>query len=574
VTSLDSIKYLTKKYRKVLLYTAMFFPYFVTKVFSHEKIVYIVSTILLILLFLIFKNSEIENFSPGRVISSFNNVSVFIPYIGLFIFTFITQNLYLDFETISWDVSSYLVASLPIGDGYLPFETQWESKGPLLMYIYYFLASISSKSYVVFRLVNDFILFIISVLLFKSLYLLSEKSNTTASIGSLLFLSLFSDPQYMSEYSELYILLILSITTYLYIRNKLLGLNQFTIPALISLAALINQVAVLFIVPYFFLLYADHVRNKKLLINFSCSFLFPLFIFQVIYFFNGEYNILIANYFLVPLGYSSSGDVNSINELRIWLREYFYLNKFLYLSLFSLLSFEIMRVAKQFNLYFFKNLINLNIIVSIIIYFLGNHSYAHHLMYFIYFLTFFITRIKFNNMYILLLGLMLVTSSSIFVKSFNKSFDNLSNINSVQNNYPVYKLSKEIQKQFQGEYNILALEYVLVLFYLEKPNYSYIVHPTNHFEEYINKPLERFEKIEKNNIDMLLARKPDVIICNTIRIHRGVPTDNENFNCNFDYYSKEYSQIDTSNYRNDIKVEFYYDPYKDMNVYIKKLGNK
>jgi hypothetical protein len=73
---------------------------------------------------------------------------------------------------------------------------------------------------------------------------------------------------------------------------------------------------------------------------------------------------------------------------------------------------------------------------------------------------------------------------------------------------------------------------------------------------------------------MLLARKPDVIICNTIRIHRGVPTDNENFNCNFDYYSKEYSQIDTSNYRNDIKVEFYYDPYKDMNVYIKKLGNK
>ena len=69
---------------------------------------------------------------PGKVLTSLNKINLLFIYLGLFIFTFITQNVYLDFETISWDVSSYLVASLPIGDGYLPYEKQWESKGPCL----------------------------------------------------------------------------------------------------------------------------------------------------------------------------------------------------------------------------------------------------------------------------------------------------------------------------------------------------------------------------------------------------------------------------------------------------------
>ena len=47
-------------------------------------------------------------------------------------------------------------------------------------------------------------------------------------------------------------------------------------------------------------------------------------------------------------------------------------------------------------------------------------------------------------------GLIFITSSSIFVKSFNKSYDNLSNLNSVQENYPIFKLSKEIEKTFRA----------------------------------------------------------------------------------------------------------------------------
>ena len=573
MTSLESSKYSTKKYGKLLLFMGLTLPYITSKIFSHQKIVYIVSTILLFLLFLIYKESTGANMHPGKVLTSLNKINLLFIYLGLFVFTFITQNVYLDFETISWDVSSYLVASLPIGDGYLPYEKQWESKGPLLMYIYYFLIFISGKSYIVFRLLNDFVLFLISVFLFKSLYLLSNKDKITASLGSLLFLSLFSDTQYVSEYSELYVLLILASVTFLYIKNKFEGFNQFIIPGLISTAFLINQVAGLFIIPYFLLLCIEEFDNKKLLRNFSISFLIPLFIIQLLYLIKGEFGLLVVNYLLVPLGYSGSGDVNSLNELRIWLREYFYLNKFLYFSLFSLLTFELFRFVGSMRLNYFKNIINLNILISLIIYFLGNHSYAHHLMYFVYFLTFFITKIKLNNMFLLMFSLIFITSSSIFVKSFNKSYDNLSNLNSVQENYPIFKLSKEIEKNFQGDYEILALEYVLVLFYLDKLNHSYIVHPTNHFEDYISKPLERFGKIQENNIEKLLIEKPKVVICNTMRIHRGVPTDNNNFKCDYEYYSDSYFKIDTSVYRKDIKVEYYYDPYKDMNVYLKNLND-
>ena len=137
----------------------------------------------------------------------------------LFIFTFITQNVFLDFETISWDVASYLVASLQIGEGSIPYETQWESKGPLLMYIYYFITKLSSNSYVVFRLLNDFILFLISVVLFKSVLKQSDK-KIYAFTSSILFLSIFSDPEYISEFSELYTLFLVALSYYFFINKK------------------------------------------------------------------------------------------------------------------------------------------------------------------------------------------------------------------------------------------------------------------------------------------------------------------------------------------------------------------
>jgi len=109
-----------------------------------------------------------------------------------------------------------------------------------------------------------------------------------------------------------------------------------------------------------------------------------------------------------------------------------------------------------------------------------------------------------------------------------------------------------------------------VLFYLEKYNYSYIVHPTNHFEEYITNSLITLGRLQEDNVNELLISQPDIILCNSVRIHAGVPTNNENFDCNFDSYKESYFKLETEVYKNDKTIEFFYDPYKPMNVFIKK----
>ena len=83
-----------------------------------------------------------------------------------------------------------------------------------------------------------------------------------------------------------------------------------------------------------------------------------------------------------------------------------------------------------------------------------------------------------------------ISTSITFSAFFNKSFSNLSNLNNLQQNYPLYQLSNKIDSYFENDdYTVLAIDYVLVLHYLEKQNYAYIVHPTNHFEDYIENTL-------------------------------------------------------------------------------------
>ena len=68
--------------------------------------------------------------------------------IGIFllILVVILQNRLLNYEIISMDVPSYLVASQDITLNNLPFENQWESKGPVFLYFYKFLMILSFKS--------------------------------------------------------------------------------------------------------------------------------------------------------------------------------------------------------------------------------------------------------------------------------------------------------------------------------------------------------------------------------------------------------------------------------------------
>ena len=153
---------------------------------------------------------------------------------------------------------------------------------------------------------------------------------------------------------------------------------------------------------------------------------------------------------------------------------------------------------------------------------------------------------------------------------YKVSYYNLSNYQEVYNDYPLNNLSKTIDSYFDSDYEILALDYLIILEYLDKPNYSYIVHPSNHFEEFIVEILTDLNRLEPNHISFMLDNQPEVIICNPKMIIRGEPTKIDYYNCEVDDYFKNYKEIDTSSYEKDRNLNYYYDPYKKIKVFIKQ----
>ena len=490
-----------------------------------------------------------------------------ITFIILLPIVLITQNFDLNFEQITWDTASYLVASQEIGLGFIPFETSWESKGPLLFYIYYFLNLLTFKSYVFFRIVNDLIILLISLMIFKISFLKTKKFILSFS-PALLYTILVSKEWYVSEFSEIYCILILSIAIYYKEKNnfnsvKLIGL-------LLSLNSLINQGSILFIIPFLIWIFSNDFSQKKYrnTINFFIFLALPQIFVITIYGLKNMLDLYFANYVTIPISYSGDS-LSSIYELRVWMREFYNFNFIIYAALsLMLLSFFFGNIL---NLkYISKNFFVHGLVVSLIYYFAGSHNFYHHLFYFLFFVCFFLV-IEGGGLYKYIASLLIVLGSCVtFVNFYEKSFNNLSNYETIQSNYPLYQLSQEIDSYFTNDqYTILAVDYVLVLHYLQKQNYAYIVHPTNHFEDYIENTLIRLGYIEKNNISVLIDQEPDVILCNDTLIIRGVVQNIVDFNCNINEYKNNYLKLDTEIYNNNPNRDRYFDPTKNMNVFIK-----
>ena len=173
-------------------YSILIIFIFVLIISSANEIQRIVTFSTLIFLFLmIFFYKDLTKDSPiffEDLVKKFSRFPTFILLIILFIVLIIGQNRYLDYEIITWDVASYLVASSEIYSGNIPLETQWESKGPLLMYIYFFLDWIVNGDYVKFRILNDLVLFSTSLMIYLIVYKETEGEKIKSFIGSLLFI--------------------------------------------------------------------------------------------------------------------------------------------------------------------------------------------------------------------------------------------------------------------------------------------------------------------------------------------------------------------------------------------------
>ena len=488
-------------------------------------------------------------------INHFKNIDL-VFYVLIFLFLIISQNKYLNFETIDWDVHTYLVSSRNVNNN-LPLLNQWESKPPLFFYLVNFLMFISNGSFILFKLLNDLILLIPTLLIYFIVKRKTSYSSLSAA-SSLLFLMLLSNAWSNVEYSEIYVLIFLSIIFYL-INNFNSYSSSFIIGIILGLASLINIGSLIFLTAVLMSLIFKNIQNRTYFKKIFCAglgILIPHSIFFFVYLFNDLMSLYISTIFTMPLGYTET-DFNFINEFFVFLRSLFEYN----LGIFSILCiFVLLTTSATFSK--IKNLniikidfpLNIFIFISLGFYYLASKGYYHHLLFLLFFisLSFYQINKKWVSSYLQFFTFILFFIISI--TSIAPSYRNLIDLNSTYENYPLRQLSVEINSMFDDDFTVLAFDNILLLYYLDKDNYSYIVHPTNHYEEFITKDLIRLNLISENQIEKMINEEPDVLIC----------SERELYLCE----NTKYKKINTESYENNPNLHFY-DKNKKIQLFVR-----
>ena len=193
------------------------------------------------------------------------------------------------------------------------------------------------------------------------------------------------------------------------------------------------------------------------------------------------------------------------------------------------------------------------------------------MIFLLYFSSFLLIELKVNTQTLLIYSFLTISLVVFLQQNGQNAISNLKDPNKTFNEYPLKSLANEIDSYFEDDYTIFALDYLLVPYYLDKANYSYIIHPSNHFEEFIVGALSDLDIIEKNYIgNTLLYEDPDVVLCSQRMIIRGTPVKNTLYNCEVSDYRKNYFKLYTSKYVESPNLNFYRDPYKELKVFIRK----
>ena len=184
---------------------------------------------------------------------------------------------------------------------------------------------------------------------------------------------------------------------------QILSLLTFIIGLLVSISSLINLASALFILPFLVsnIYKFGFIRSLKTNIQKSLGFFMPHLFFLIIYYQKSLLDVYIANLITIPLGYNSEQSLSSIYELRVWSREIYNFNIFLYFAILTLIICFLVKNLKNLK-HIFSNVYVLSLVLSVVIYFIGGHNYYHHLFYLVFFIPFLLTRVH-NKKYIILI---------------------------------------------------------------------------------------------------------------------------------------------------------------------------
>ena len=342
----------------------------------------------------------------------------------IFLFTALTQNQYLHYELIDWDVSAYLVSSLDISRGSLPYENQWESKQSFY-YLYYLFIYLSGKNYIYFRVLNDLFIYIFAIFIYFIGVSKNNKGKNHSLFFSLFYLALLSNTWATVESSEIYSLLFLSIS---YIIFDKISNNRYLIihGTLFSISIFINIGTAIFALPYFVKILKisnfSFLKTAKKVLFFALPALILEFIFLITYSSKGLLDELIYSQLIIPFEYTQT-EFSSIRGFLVFLENIYEYNILLLLTLvfsfatllFNLIKNKILKFDKVLDLDFF-------FISSVLFYVLASKGYFHHFHFFIFFLICLLTKTNLEGTANIFSVLILISFLSISTMTFQKVF--------------------------------------------------------------------------------------------------------------------------------------------------------
>jgi hypothetical protein len=455
----------------------------------------------------------------------------------LFFLIFFFQSSTYNYETLDWDVNAFLVTSLELGRGNLPFETQYENKPPLLFAIFYFFTIVANKNLLIIKILNDLIIFLISV---QSIYLFKKRGTRPeifSFVPSVVFILVTSNVWFHPSYSEFISLFCISSSYLIYKRSE--NRSKFLIIGLLlSASSLINLGTSLFLICFvvILLLYENNKYKKifNLLIGFGIIHLILLGIYAV----NGSLSDYLMAMVQIPLSYGVT-EFSLFSSLTIFLTSFIKYNLLIYtLILFSIsLSIHIiLKMVRENKLMFENSELIFLIFFGLMFFNLAGKGYYHHLIFLLYFLSlsFIFLRDTIINKGIVVFFILVITSFTI--SEFTEySLNNIKNFLTLEEEYPIKKVSNEIILHNYKYDEIFSTNHILLLYYLDKPNTSYVVHPALYDYEEITSVLIENNKIKDNEIVFQLDRLPQIYEGNDLET-----TDNSN------YYKIELPEINNS----------------------------
>jgi len=483
--------------------------------------IFIPYILFLILLFLILGSKKISFLENFNIISFINNVPNVRIYVLLFFTTMVTQFYTLNTETLNWDINTFVVMGQDILRGNLPYERQFDNKGPLF-YLLYSIPAISGKIYVV-RIFNDLAL----SFLVCNMYLLSTKFKPNLSkiyklIPPVYFLLYMSYPIGHAGMSEVYALLFISLGINSVLSPLSNKFKNFNTGLFFSISYLITQSVILLISGVSILIIYNIIKEKRFkqlgLLTIGASF--PLVILIVIYAANDLLYVLLYTLFIFPIIYTSDKTSESYLSFIDHLTEYLYLENYFSLGLITIFIFIFFIIDILKKLFMIGKpgsnwlIVFLLTALSIISFFNVSVPWWHYLIYYFFFSSFTLLFLKSNKFMNSVPFLLLLCSLNVIPFMVRDNAKIISNFSNIEMNYPIYSDYKLLSSTYKVN-SITALSNQLILYYFNLPSENYLVHPSNYQKEsYIN-GLSKANLLKENEIENLIINgDSDLLICN------------------------------------------------------------